>query len=456
MTILTRSPGASGTFAFDLRLRQVRLGSHSTVVSQRCIELLQALNDARASGSDAGAWAVFTEEIATLPSWHAKRERSRSSLGAEIRREVKSLQRRGLDVVATAPRCLTTGPYWLKVPAYRRGRSAVREKRAASVTAPQQFARWLAITEPVWWSLYLWDKEGSNLTTAPDLSGISDEFGPIPRALAAIDVSRRMREAGGYDTAVSALVLSHGLTQRVTNPFIRTYLEATCHLHRAWTAYRQADLPQAERFLNRGFQAVDSQGHGHLRVRGRLLTVRSLIRRKRGLFDLALKDLWASAECAFVVSDLYTLASSYQNFAYLVEEIADLPGNAKECEDLIQLALQYSRKNSELRKKLRAGFNSVVADVHRAHLLGRLGRHREGIAVADEAFDAARRARNWPNVHEAHFERIGLRLAMGLSRQADELQRRFIEKHCSTQSERTRAKARYDQLRREAPAPHDS
>lgn len=450
LTVLTAGGGTTRSPLFvDARSLTVRQGRRSLVVSRRCFELLKALNDARLSGAHAASWEVSLDEIGALSAWHVKRARSTASLGAEVRREIKCLQRAGLDLVACSPRCLTTGPYWLKVePFCSHTSTGIETRQRTGTVTPQRFARWLAISEAVWRSVYLWDKEGENLTRTLNAAAISDEFGPVPRVVACIDLAKRMRDAGGYDTAADASSTALRLVRKIDNPHLRTYFEATCHLQNGWTAYRRDKVPEAERFVQRGFEVLDGSGQGHLRVRGQLLTVRSLIRRRQNRYELALQDLWSSAECAFVDSDWLTLMSTYQNLSYLAEELADKSTAPQEREDLIEFALQCSDRNSQLRRQLGLGFNTVVTDIHRAHLLGRMGRYDQAIDVAEQAFESARKTRNWPNVEDAHFEMVSLRLASGDVPAAEELHSKFLDSHCSTKAERRRATLRYEELRR--------
>lgn len=435
-------PRAQAGLSIDPVTRRLWSGGVECRVSQRAIELLSALVDLVPRGSS----SLSAEAIGELPSWQPKRARSRASLGMEIRREIRALQRAGIDAIACPHRCLTTGPYWLKGrPPHPRSKQTDKSPRASQTALA--LIRWLDITEPVWLSAHTADKPGQQVTRVCDPTQISAAFGFLPRILALLDVARRMRDAGGYDTARAAAATAFALCSRISDPIVRGHLSASCHIQQAWTAYRQSDIEEADRRLAEATRTLDENGQVDLQLRAELLTVRSLIGRRRHEFDSATQDLWTALESAVACNDLRSVVRNYQNLAYLIEAIADADAEPRQIPALLEKALACSERNSQLRRRLGFGYNSVVADIHRAHLLRRLGRYEEATAVADAAFEAGRIARNWPDVEEAHFERIRIRFARGMPAGAERLQAEFIKRFCVTKKSRSRAAARFDRVR---------
>src|SRR5690606_37976555 len=124
-----------------------------------------------------------------------------------------------------------------------------------------------------------------------------------------------------------------------------TALIAWCHLDEGWTHYREDAFAAAAHCVTAGLRTLEQAGQGHLRVRGKLLTLRSFLSRRDGRLTDALRELWSAAECSLIECDLLSLVATYHNLSVLLEEMARVTAEPAERTRLLELAIGCARQN---------------------------------------------------------------------------------------------------------------
>jgi tetratricopeptide (TPR) repeat protein len=372
---------------------------------------------------------VTAQEVAQLPEWSG--QRISTSLDAQIRREIKALVGLGVDLVETPPGKLLKGPFRLKIfPA--RNVSDIDSlvsrfgHRAASTskTAPGLF-QWLEDAEPVWRAAHTFDKPGEALSNSTDAEFASNRVDPIVETQASISRARRLRELGDYPGADAAIARAREAGARESRLDIRAHLVATCHLHEGWLRYREKRLKDAEHAVAVGLATID--GHAHLRVRGQLLTLRSLLYRSHRQYDEALADLWAASRLFFVEVDLHNLLSVYHNLSVLLSERASEEAHGDARRALLLLAIQCGKRSDDYCRQYHVGQNSVISKLQLASLYSKLDDGVHATRYAHEAFALSIENGNRPESVMAYNHLARLLQAKGQFAEAERLLALLLE-----------------------------
>jgi tetratricopeptide (TPR) repeat protein len=441
-------------FALDLAGSRLSFGERVVDLTPKALALVGLLTLARLLDyeGDRSCW-VTPEEVATAPEWDS--ERSVLSLRAQIRREIKRLAKLGIDVIDARDGELLKGPFRLKVFPTRNWRDLDRlVKRFGpgmmpTSQTPEGLFQWLEAAEPVWRTAYYFDKPGEVLSDAVDLACPDERHGPIAASVAFITRARRLREMGENAEAEDALKHALAALKAEKNTNIRSHLEASCYLQQGWLDYRRKRFVDAERSVQIAMKVLD--GHPHLTVRGKIFSLRSLLRRRRKRFDDALQDLRRASECWLVEVDLYGLFSVFHNLSCLLSEQASYETDHDRRQALLKQAIVYCQKSKDYCHQYKLGQNSVMSTIQLASLYTRTGDAEKAMVHADEAFEEAKEKDNRSEALMAHYHRVRIRLWKGNFAEADAIQEHFL-KDIGTHPYRTRIDERYQEMRRQAVA----
>lgn len=418
-------------------------------VTRKAIALLLLLASRRLDGSSGTSlgW-VELWEISNLKEWSGAR--TLESLAAQVRREIKGLHRHCPGVVETPRASQLKGPFRLSSPPAvdRHTRQALAELAAPLIgtlsPTSESLYSWLERTEPVWRSFHYFDKPGEALSSLPT---IDDDISrdPLVRALACIAAARRLREIGEFGKANRALQVAVAAAQSEPYLLVRQHLEAMCSLQQAWLNYRKGDLDAAERSL--GFAETIAANSALLRLRGQGLSLRSLVRRSRGLYAAALDDLWHAARLFVVEGDLFQLFAVYHNLACLIaaeaEEYSDERRRA-----MFRQALSYSQRNEAYCRRYGVGQNSVLNKLLQVGLHRELGNPDLALRVAGDAERLALDSQNFPDAMKAHRHRISLLLERHYLSDAKEMHEATVKALPDTELRRQCAKIYHEELER--------
>lgn len=391
-------------------------------ITRKAVALLLRLASRRldnSSGASLG-W-VDLSEISNLKEWAGAR--TLASLAAQVRREIKVLHRVCPNLVETPQASQLKGPFRLCcVPRADRltqhALAELFEPVDGTVTSSESLYSWLEHTEPVWRSFHYFDKPGEALSSLPTIDDmISGD--PLVKALAYIGSARRLRELGAYVKAKRALEVAVAAARDEPYLPVRQQLQALCSLQRAWLNYRTGHLDAAERWLaSADFIASNT---AQLKLRGQGLSLRSLVRRSRGLYAAALNDLWHAARVFVLEGDLFQLFAVYHNLACLIAAEAEEHPDASRRDVMFRQALIYSQRNEAYCRRYGIGANSVLNKLLQVGLHRVLGDSRIALRVAGEAERMALDAQNFPDAMKAHRHRVSLLLERQLLREAKEV-----------------------------------
>jgi hypothetical protein len=274
------------------------------------------------------------------------------------------------------------------------------------MTAESLFS-WLEQSEPVWRSMHFFDKPGEALSNLPALDAVTGHD-PLVAALAYIVRGKRLRELGANDDARRAVEQAALAARNEPYRPLRQHLQALCALEHGWRNYRRGDLDATERALAAADDLATSGAH--LKLRGRALSLRSLVRRSQGLYTAALEDLWHIARLFMVEGDLLQLFAVYHNLACLVAAQAEHASDHAQQRAMFRQALNYSRRNEVYCGKYGIGHNSVMNKLLQVGLHRRLGQPAAASRIALEAEQLALESQNFPEALKAHRHRLALLL----------------------------------------------
>lgn len=343
----------------------------STRKSASLLLLLAAKRLDIGSASNLG-W-VDLSDISNLPEWAGAR--TAVSLAAQVRREIKVLDRVCPGVIDTPQSAKLKGPFRLScVPQVDppTARSLAQFcgplEREHSIATGEALYSWLEYSEPVWRAGHYFDKPGEALSNLPSTDGATTHE-PLVKALAFIASAKRLREMGSFVGARKTV--ESAATAAADEPLlpVRQHLQALCELQHAWLDYRQGDLDSAERRIA-STDTIASHG-ALLKLRGQMLNLRSLIRRSRRRYRDSLDDLRHAARLFVLDGDLFHLFAVYHNLACLVAAEASDISDRSARDAMYRLALRYSQRNEAYCRRYGVGHNSVL------NKLLQIGLHRE-------------------------------------------------------------------------------
>jgi hypothetical protein len=411
--VLDYSPSAATLSSRGMAFRVSRKGA--------ALLLLLAFRRLDASSASNLGW-VGLPEIPMLREWAGAR--TSVSLAAQVRREVKAIHHACPGLVETRLGSQLKGPFRLTcVPhADRATRQALAELYAPLWSSGGAFTSeslysWLERTEPIWRSFYYFDKAGEALSSLPTLDD-TVTVDPLAKALASVGTARRLRELGEYGKAQQALAEAATAADEEPNLPIRQHLQVMCSLERAWLSYRTADLDAAERWLSSA-DATATCG-ALLRLRGRVLNLRSLVRRARGLYSASLDDLRHAARLFVAEGDLFHLFAVYHNLACLIAAEAGEDSDASRRTAMFRQALSYSQRNEAYCRQYGIGHNSVLNKLLQVGLHRELGNTNLALQVAADAERLALESQNFPDAVRAHRHRVAILLEGRPARKAKE------------------------------------
>lgn len=372
------------------------------------------------NSSEASLGWVELSDISNLKEWAGAR--TPASLAAQVRREIKALHRVCPGLVETPQASQLKGPFRLScVPrADRRTQHALTELSEpvdGKVTSIEFLYSWLERSEPVWRSFHYFDKPGEALSSLPTLDDTISRD-PLVKALASIGSARRLRELGAYVKAKRALDVADSAARDEPYLPVRQQLHALCALQRAWLNYRTGHLDAAERWL--ASADLIASNTAQLKLRGQGLSLRSLVRRSRGLYAAALNDLWHAARLFVVEGDLFQLFAVYHNLACLIAAEAEEHPDSSRRDVMFRQALVYSQRNEAYCRRYGIGGNSVLNKLLQVGLHRVLGDSRLALRVAGDAERMALDAQNFPDAMKAHRHRVSLLLEQQLLHEAKE------------------------------------
>lgn len=389
----------------DGRLTRIRPKSFGLLARLACARVEDPARD--------GGWVTATE-IAAAPQWEGIR--TASSLHAQIRREIKWLASRSVDVIESHQGSSLKGPFRLR----HRPRLTGDERRylakwrpRATTPAfrhPHELFTWLEAIEPVWRSAWLFDKGEAALLELP-AAPVREGVGPLVATVAWVSEARRLRDLGKLDAAFAAMRHARRHARDEANESRRRYLSATCWLHVGWLEYRRGRYGAADRAVSQGVDEVGALGH--LKLLGQLLSLRSLLLRRRRRFADALHDLSVAAECFAAEADVYHLFSVYHNLSCLVAERAAGDSDDVRRQESLRQAIVYARRSDDYCRRYAVGQNSIVTRLLLASLHARLGEYEVAAEWAQRARTDAVSRKNWVEAVSAH--RAWLRAAVSAS-----------------------------------------
>lgn len=397
-------------------------GGRAVKVSEKATTLLVLLAAKRvdqAARSDMG-WVALTE-VSELRAWVGPR--TSTSLAAQVRREVKHVHLVMPNAIETPPGAVLKGPFRLRITPRIVGRisdvvSGLRLPlaRERAVASGEELFSWLERTEPIWRSLWYYDKPGELMSNTPALDGTL-AADALVGALCHIVGAKRLREMGEYDRARQSIAEAQTAAKAETNVVTRRYLEASAALQLAWLHYRQGDLDSAERAVNTA--DAEATGSALFRLRGQLLNLRSLIMRAQGRYHAALDDLGHAARLFFAEGDLFHLFAVYHNLACLLAAEAAVEEDMPRRKAMYRQALLISRRNEAYCKQYGIGQNSVVNKLLQVALLRKLGDAANAFRVAESAERKALETQNFPELFSAHRHLLEILVAQGHLREAE-------------------------------------
>lgn len=364
-------------------------------------------------GASSGLGWVDLSTVPNLPEWSGAR--TSTSLAAQVRREIKCLHQICPSLVETPSGSRLKGPFRLTYVPRIDGRTrrdiescGLIPVAAETESTSETLYSWLEDTEPIWRSFHYFDKPGEALTSLPTI-GEAAATEPLTAALAHIAAAKRLRDVGDYDKAQRTLRAALAAARREPQWLVRQYLEATCSLGHAWVDYRTGDLDAADRWLA-SVDSIASNG-ALLRLRGQMLNLRSLVRRSRRQYALALDDLRQAARLFLVEGDLFHLFAVYHNLACLVAaEAADSRDEVRRSA-MYRRALGYSERNEKYCRRYDIGRNSVLNKLLQVSLHRKLGQHDHALRIATDAERMSLESQNFPDALRAHRHRLAMLLA---------------------------------------------
>jgi tetratricopeptide (TPR) repeat protein len=202
---------------------------------------------------------------------------------------------------------------------------------------------------------------------------------------------------------------------------IRLHLQTLCALQQGWVYYRMGRLDRAERCVAAANLAATTGAH--LRLRGQVLNLRSLIHRSRRRHGEALTDLAEAARLFMLDGDLFQLFSVYHNLACLIAAQAQSEADPLRRDEMFRRALTYSQRNDGYCRRYGIGHNSVLNKLLQVGLHRQLGDAATALRIATEAERLALDCQNIPDAITAHRHRVSILLRSGAESEARRLHR---------------------------------
>ncbi|MCL4195342.1 MAG: hypothetical protein KJZ87_26625, partial [Thermoguttaceae bacterium] len=372
---------------------------------------------------------VGPTEVAALPEWAS--DRLPASLHAQIRREVKALVRRGIDVIESRPRARMKGPFRLAtLPLLDEASLRVLQERFATQTlreppTPEALRQWLESAVPVWRATLSLDRRHGGLLA--DMPTVQDGDGTdsLVSAMTLLNRAHRFRDLAAHRQAEYAIAAARRALERERDSHLHVAVEAWCWLQEGWVHYRRADYTKSGHCVAAALEAL--HGYGHLRVLGRILSLRSLLCRRQGALEESVQDLWTAARYSLVENDFCNLFSVYHNLSCLLSELADREKDPGRQRELLEQAIALCKRSDWYCRRYDVGRNSVISLILLALLYERVGDTARAIEEADRACVEAAEKEDWCEALAAHRCRVRLRCAIGDREGAHHIHRQFLQ-----------------------------